>query len=281
VTAHPTEAQLFRTAARTGGAQLFDEVETLRDDRERFDALVAVLNVGFERGGVVTRLERRDGRLVEEPYEVFAPRALAGIAGLKDTLEDRALPVLLLRKRRAEPVARLGRATDAEAQALRDACALACLTHIEAIVRHYDAAPALLEAQGIDDRAVDLWSPLLALALAADREDGGERAPQVRDAARALAALRDAEAEAGPTARRLEALEAVRGERGTHLAPADLLAALAGRPGWEGVSTPRRLATALAPLGIVRRQRRLGPRRRWCYVLDAGQLAELQGRYGA
>jgi hypothetical protein len=114
VTAHPTEAQLFRTSARTGGVQLFDEVETLRDDRERFDALISVLNVGFERGGVVTRLERRDGRLIEEPYEVYAPRVLAGIAGLKDTLEDRALPVLMMPKRRAEPVVRLGRATRIE-----------------------------------------------------------------------------------------------------------------------------------------------------------------------
>jgi hypothetical protein len=32
-------------------------VETLRGNKERFDALIAVLNVGFERGGVVTRLE--------------------------------------------------------------------------------------------------------------------------------------------------------------------------------------------------------------------------------
>ena len=85
VTAHPTEAQLYRSAARTGGVQLFDEVETLRGDKDRFDALITVLNVGFERGGVVTRLEKRGERFVEEPYEVYAPRVLAGIAGLKDT----------------------------------------------------------------------------------------------------------------------------------------------------------------------------------------------------
>ncbi len=83
VTAHPTEALLCRSAARTGGAQLFDEIETLKGDKERFDALITVLNVGFERGGVVTRLEKRGDRFVEEPYEVYAPRVLAGIAGLK------------------------------------------------------------------------------------------------------------------------------------------------------------------------------------------------------
>src|SRR3970282_1513072 len=131
VTAHPTEAQLYRSAARTGGAPLFDEVETLRGDKVLFDALITVLNVGFERGGVVTRLEKRGERFVEEPYEVYAPRGLAGITGLKDTLEDGPLPLFMLRRRRSEPVARLGRVTDAEAQTLRDQSALACLTHIQ------------------------------------------------------------------------------------------------------------------------------------------------------
>src|SRR5437870_11108407 len=109
-------ACIYRSAARTGGAQLFDEVETLRGDKDRFDALISVLKVGFERGGVVTRLEKRGERVVEEPYEVYAPRVLAGIAGLKDTLEDRALPLFMLRQRRSEPVARLGRTTEAEAE---------------------------------------------------------------------------------------------------------------------------------------------------------------------
>jgi hypothetical protein len=95
----PTEAQLFRGAATTGGARLFDEIEGLGGDKERADALIAVLNVGFERGGVVTRLEKRGERFEEQRYEVYAPRALAGIAALKDVLADRALPVFMACKR--------------------------------------------------------------------------------------------------------------------------------------------------------------------------------------
>jgi hypothetical protein len=159
VTAHHTEAQLYRSAARTGGVQLFDEVETLRGDRERFDALITVLNHGFERGGVVARLEKRGDRFVEERYEVYAPRVLAGIAGLKDTLEDRALTLVMLRRRKTETVGRIGPATDAEAEGLRAQCALACLTRIGAIAPAYDLALAALEREGIDDRAVDFWSP--------------------------------------------------------------------------------------------------------------------------
>ncbi len=249
VTAHPTEAQLYRSAARTGGVQLFDEVETLRGDKDRFDALITVLNVGFERGGVVTRLEKRGDRFVEEPYEVYAPRVLAGITGLKDTLEDRALPLFMLRKRRNEPVARLNRAADAEAQALRDQCALACLTRIGDIISAYDLAPAALEREGIDDRAVDLWNPLLAIAFVADIEDGGNRSRDILDTARDIGSEREADAESGTTARLLEALEAIRTELGETPAPAELLEALRARPGWDWLKSTRRLASLLNPLG--------------------------------
>jgi hypothetical protein len=83
-----------------------------------------------------------------------ASRARRDITGLKDTLEDRALPIFILRKRRNEPVARLNRATDAEAQALRNACALAG-PRIAEILSAYDLAPTALEHEAIDDRAVD------------------------------------------------------------------------------------------------------------------------------
>src|SRR5207245_163696 len=162
--------QLYRSAARTGGVQLFDEVETLRGDKDRFDALITVLNVGFERGGVVTRLEKRGERFVEEPYEVYAPRVLAGIAGLKDTLED---------------------------------------------------------------RAVDLWSPLLAVAFVADMEDGANRSRELLDAAKDLATAREADADSSPTALLLEALQAIREREGETVAPADLFEALRARPGWD------------------------------------------------
>src|SRR5262249_39395092 len=150
--------------------------------------LISVLNVGFERGGVVTRLEKRGERFIEEPYEVYTPRVLAGITGLKDTLEDRALPLFMLRKRRSEPVARMRAATEEEAKALQQACGLACLTEIARIVSAYDEAPALLEREGIDDRAVDLWSPLLAVTRVADLENTGTRTRELLAVARELSA---------------------------------------------------------------------------------------------
>jgi hypothetical protein len=128
---------------------------------------------------------------------------------------------------------------------------------------------------------VDLWSPLLAIAFVADAEDTGNRGQDILDAAKDLAAVRDADADAGPAARLLEALQAIREREGELLAPADLLEALRSRPGWDWVKSTRRLASLLNLLGITPREIWNGGQRRWRYVLDVGQLADLQARYGA
>lgn len=148
------------------------------------------------------------------------------------------------------------------------------------ILTAYDLTPAALEREDIDDRAVDLWGPLLAIAFVADMEDSGNRSRQILDVARDIGSQREADAEAGTTARLLEALEAIRVEFGETPAPAELLEALRTRPGWDWLKSTRRLAGLLNPLGIVRQQVRAGDRRRWCYVLQADQLADLRARYG-
>src|SRR5262249_1095007 len=163
---------------------------------------------------------------------------------------------------------------------LRDQCALACLSRISDIVSAYELAPAALEREAIDDRAVDLWSPLLAVAFVADMEDGANRSREVLDAARHLANVRQPDADSGPTARLPEGMHGIREREGETIAPADLLEALRARPGWDWVKSTRRLAGLLNPLGIVRQQLRDGSRRRWGYVIQAEQLADLGARYG-
>jgi hypothetical protein len=279
-TTHPTEAQLYREASRRSGMQAFDEMEALggRGDKERLAALIAVLNVGFEQGGAVSRQEKRGERFVEVLHEVYAPRVIAGIAGLRDTLQDRSLTVVMFRRRRDEAVARLGRETDAEAQELRDACALAGLTRIDDILSAYDLAPKVLERLEVDDRAADLWAPLLALAVVADSENGGDRADRLLLAAKDLGDARDAADEGGQAARLVAALRRVADEMGTAVSPTDLLAALRAR-GFAWVKGTRALAGLVAPLGLVARPGREGGRRGRFYALDAVALGDLATRF--
>jgi hypothetical protein len=279
-TTHPTETQLYREAAQRSGLQAFDEMEGLRGrgDADRLAGFVAVLNVGFEQGGVVARQEKRGDRFVQVQYEVYAPRVIAAIAGLRDTLQDRSLVLVMYRRRRDEPVGRLTLATDAEAQALRDGCALACLARIEDILVAYGQAPKLLEAEEVDDRAVDLWAPLVALALVADAEAGGDRTEAMLRAARELGEVREIEDEGSTTARLVTALEEVRAEVGHMVTPAQLLEALRER-GFAWLRSTKGLAGLLAPLGLLARAGREGRRRGRFYGLDRETLADLGQRY--
>jgi hypothetical protein len=279
-TTHPTEAQLYREASRRSGLQAFDEMESLRGggDKDRLATLISVLNVGFEQGGAVSRQEKRGERFVEVLYEVYAPRVLAGIAGLRETLEDRSLTLVMFRRRKDEPVARLGRETEAEAEALRDACALACLTRIGDILSAYELAPAVLDSREVDDRAVDLWAPLLALAMVADAEAGGARAEQILEVARVLSDAREADDEAGAAARLITALQTVAADIGVAATPTRLLEALQAT-GYAWVKSTRRLAGLLAPLGLVARPGRESGRPVRLYSLDPDALADLARRY--
>jgi hypothetical protein len=184
----------------------------------------------------------------------------------------------MFRRRKDEAVARLGRETDAEAQALRDACALACLTRIDDIITAYDLAPRVLDGQEVDDRAVDLWAPLLALAMVADAEAGGDRATRILRAARELSDLREADDEAGQAARLIGALQRVGAEVGTVVTPTELLEALHER-GYAWVKSTRGLAGLLSPLGLVARPARQGGRQGRFYLLDATVLSDLATRY--
>ena len=277
----PTEAFLFREAERTGGFQPFDEMENLKGDNERFEAVLAVLNTGFMANGVVSRMEKRDETFVSKLYNVYAPRALAAINAMKDNLEDRSIPITMLRRTSREPIERMNQATEARAKDLREECALACLTHIRAVLQAYEDMRTLLEAQeGIDDRAIDLWAPLLALAQAADQEDGGDRRRTLYSMLRGHAEMRNAEeAEANQTLRLINELDAYRERTGSEPTPQALLDAIRPRLSW--ITNVHQLGRVLSKLGVHRSRpgAHRGPRQ-WVYVLERDRLADLRTRYG-
>jgi len=278
VIAIPTEAQLFREAEQTGGVQLFDEMDGLKGDRERWEALISVLNVGFEAGGFVSRLEKRGNEFVPIRYEIYVPRALAGLSGFKETLEDRALPLFMVRRRHNERIARLTRAVEPEAQALRDQCALACLSHVGNVLTAYDRAPKLLERETIDDRAVDLWASLIALTLVADAEDDSDRTKELLGLARAMSEVRDAGVEDEIPWRLIQALQKIRNDRQDILTPGELLTALRDE-GFDWIRSTKHLAGLLNPLGLVSHTVRRAGKTLRAYGLDAESLTDLKTRF--
>src|ERR1700680_2757982 len=86
----PTDAVLFRTA--DGATQLLDEVDTWTNG----DYLRGILNAGFQRDGIVLRMEPlKDDKWKPVSFPVYAPRALAGVglAILHGTTRDRTFIV--------------------------------------------------------------------------------------------------------------------------------------------------------------------------------------------
>ena len=92
----PTPAVIFR---RAQGVMLLDEVDNLRgQDKQVQGLLLAVLNAGFEEGNTVPRNERKttkEGKdeWVLEEFDVYGPKAFAGLESLANTLADRTFAI--------------------------------------------------------------------------------------------------------------------------------------------------------------------------------------------
>jgi hypothetical protein len=173
-----TAATVFRKIHRDEPVILLDEVDTIFKTRSNHgdtaEALRGVLNAGYRRGACVPRCTGKNFEKLEE-FEVFGAKALAGLGRLPDTTADRAVPIVLARRKKNERVARFRfRQVRSETALLQRALAVWASAAIPAL---RDARPALPES--LDDRAAEIWEPLLATADAA----GGAWPAQARKAA--------------------------------------------------------------------------------------------------
>lgn len=166
ITSLPTPATLFRS---TRPVLLLDEVDKLRNaDKEKYGEVLAVLNVGFEHGGVI---ERCDGKSHEvKQYLVYSPKALAGIEGIAETLSDRSFRIQMERTATRMPRLNLRKIDELFVQLRADFQQWAD-DHGELILAAYDALPDELDClKEFDDRFQDISEPLIVLATLADAE---------------------------------------------------------------------------------------------------------------
>jgi len=280
----PTPAVLYRLAEITSGVQFFDEAEGLTGaDKEKSEAVMAILCAGFERGQTVLRMEKgeKQEKFKVSSHEVYAPRVIAGIRALKDTLEDRSIKLTLARRKPTEAFDNT-MPSRADMAPLRAACALACLTSIKDIAAEYGSARALLLGAKLDDRAADLWAPLVAIVAVADDQDNGDRLSRLLVAAGAHREIREgAEEDSGPIVARLKVLAELCHGQPWEGAPALLLDAVSLKPGFDYVKSTKALASVLNPLGFFNRQVRRGGSLTRVYEISPAALKDLFERYGA
>jgi hypothetical protein len=141
---------------------LMDEADTYlgwKVAREHEDVR-GLVNAGHRRGATAYRMNMEGGASVQE-FPAFAAVALAGIGDLPDTIIDRSIVVAMKRRAPTEPVASFRRRKIEPATShLRDALAAWGADHCDELA---EVVETLELPPGIEDRAADVWEPLLAV----------------------------------------------------------------------------------------------------------------------
>jgi Protein of unknown function (DUF3631) len=179
-----TPAYLFRKVGSENGPPtiLFDEVDSVFGPKAKEnEELRALLNAGHRRGAVAGRCVVR-GKLVEtEEIPAYAAVALAGLGWLPDTLLSRSIIIRMRRRAPDEKVEAFRRRVHApQGEVLCHRLAGWAATIVDEATEARPAMPT-----GVEDRAAEMWEPLLAVADIA----GGDWPDRARAAATALVAV--------------------------------------------------------------------------------------------
>lgn len=157
LTGRITGPALVRKIDQDHPTLLLDETDALFTGGAASQQMLrGVLNSGYRLGGKVAYAQ---GGSVRE-LDVFCPKAFAGIGGLPGTISDRSIPILLKKRTAFENVERLrSRTARQQARIPRMLAARFAATHLDALAQARPDIPGPL-----DDRAADVWEPLLAIA---------------------------------------------------------------------------------------------------------------------
>lgn len=202
ISSNISPSAFFRVIEETRPTLLIDEADTLLKGN---DELRGILNSGYTRStAFVVRVANQPPQTADvyasraappensaswvrpatlpptsslAVFSSWCPKVMAAIGHLPDTLSDRCIVIRMQRKTARELCERLRNLKPA-AQELKSRCARFVLDHANTIAGARPAIPAEL-----NDRAADVWEPLLAIADIA----GGHWPEQARLAAVALA----------------------------------------------------------------------------------------------
>ncbi len=173
IAANISSPAFFRVIQQTRPTLLIDEADTFLQGN---DELRGILNSGYTRKTayvvrVTNQFNQTDGY---RRFSCWCPKVIAAIGRLPDTLADRCIVIRMQRKKAVEQCERL---RGLEATDLKRKCLRFVADHGPEIAKAQPAIP-----QTLNDRAADIWEPLLALADLA----GGAWPAKAREAAERL-----------------------------------------------------------------------------------------------
>ena len=182
----PSGASIFRLIQGARPTLCLDEIEKVHK-RDEGD-IRSILLSGYKSGAMVPRTEEKvlvvggkkmKARVIEE-FDVFCPKALANIMGMERTLEDRCLPLIILRSDNKEILNRIVEVEKPKFQRTRDMLYLLMMGRWQDIADNYkmlhevfageheppeDIAKLVADVrENVSSRHFELWVPIFALA---------------------------------------------------------------------------------------------------------------------
>src|SRR5262245_44838916 len=162
---------IYRSVDNERPTLVLDEVGWVADTK---DERQGILCGGFERNGFVEVCEGEGLAITTRLFSTFCPKAFGLIGQLTATLTDRSIVIPMRRKMPTEKAERLRRRDTDEHVQLRQKCLRWATDSAETLAQM--APPA---CPSLNDRAADLWEPLMTIAARA----GGEWPERARKAA--------------------------------------------------------------------------------------------------
>jgi hypothetical protein len=261
LTGRTTGPALARKVDQERPALLLDECDQIFVGGASSQALLrGVINSGYRQNGKTSYAYGPEGI---KDLRTFCPKAFAGIGDLPRTIEDRSVKIVLKKRTGFQKIARL-RQRDGrdEARIPRMMLARFAAMHLDALRA---ARPSLPEV--LDDRAADVWEPLIAIA----DQVGGSWPQRARQAALTLCSVRkESDSETRPF-RLLSACEGVFTQLGADkLETHKLVSWLLETDEWSDIDgetlDARLLSKMLTPFGIKPGKHRFGSEVRQGYA---------------
>ena len=162
---------IFRTVEGTGGSLFLDETEDMQGGGKKDDQAekANLLRNGFYIDGTVSRADTSSTTFMPTTFSVYGPKGLAHINFFDEVLTDRTIPENIIASNNPEIVKAHPNNDLDDIYDCREREYRLFLDYAEEVKRLIPEAEILIEKSGVYGRDMDLWKPLVTIALFLDR----------------------------------------------------------------------------------------------------------------
>ena len=162
---------IFRTIEGTGCSFFLDETEDMQGGDKKDDQKDKqnLLRNGFHTDGTVSRADTNSKTFMPITFSVYSPKGMAHINSFDEVLTDRTIPEDIIASDKPHIVKAHPNNDPEELYNCRRSCFELFLDYAVEVNGLIAEAEALMESKNIHGRDMDLWKPLVTIALFLDK----------------------------------------------------------------------------------------------------------------